>query len=437
MGLKPGYKQTEVGVIPEDWEVRPLLSVVVPRTGQVDPRSEPYTSMVLVAPNHIESRTGRLLEQSTSSAQHAISGKYLFEPGDIIYSKIRPYLRKAILASFPGLCSADMYPLTPAQDVASAFIFAVLLGHRFSSFAENVSVRSGIPKINRVELAEFVVALPCLPEQRAIAAALSDVDALLVSLDALIAKKRDLKQAALQQLLTGKQRLPGFGGEKPAYKETEVGVIPVDWETYRIGTVAKVKTGPFGSALHERDYVQDGTPIVTVEHLSDFGISHTDLPMVSEADRRRLEAYTLDLHDIVFSRVGSIDRSALVRPDETGWLFSGRLLRVRPSAKVLDSCYLSYHFQGEPFRLRVRSLAVGQTMPSLNTKILSSIEVIVPGLPEQHAIAAVLSAMDAELAALEARREKTRGLKQGMMQELLTGRVRLPVRAAIEAVATP
>jgi type I restriction enzyme, S subunit len=213
MELKPGYKQTEVGVIPEEWELRPLLNAVRVANGQVDPRTEPYKSMILVAPDHIESATGRLLDQTTASEQQAISGKYLFAEGDIVYSKIRPYLRKAIVADFSGLCSADMYPLKPAKEVSSGFMLAVLLGHRFSKYAESVSVRSGMPKINRAELADYVVALPPYSEQRAIAEALGDVDALLGALTQLIAKKRDLKQAAMQQLLTGHTRLPGFHGE--------------------------------------------------------------------------------------------------------------------------------------------------------------------------------------------------------------------------------
>ncbi len=147
--------------------------------------------------------------------------------------------------------------------------------------------------------------------------------------------------------------------------------------------------------------------------------------MVSNTDRQRLEAYSLDENDIVFSRVGSIDRNALVRSEEAGWLFSGRLLRVRPNDNKIAPSYLSYHFHSELFKLRVRSVAVGQTMLSLNTRILSGIDIVLPPLPEQTAIAAVLSDIDAELAALEARRDKTRALKQGMMQELLTGRIRL------------
>jgi type I restriction enzyme S subunit len=138
-----------------------------------------------------------------------------------------------------------------------------------------------------------------------------------------------------------------------------------------------------------------------------------------------LRAYALEVGDIVFSRVGSVDRNALIRKEEEGWLFSGRLLRVRPEKSRVFAPYLSYQFHTESFKSSVLAVAVGQTMASLNTKILRDLYVAVPSLEEQIAIAAVLSDMDAELTALEARRDKTLALKQGMMQELLTGRIRL------------
>ena len=210
------------------------------------------------------------------------------------------------------------------------------------------------------------------------------------------------------------------------YKRTEVGVIPEDWRVESISSVADVKTGPFGSALHERDYVDDGTPIITVEHLSEHGIIHHSLPLVSDADRSRLKSYGLRTGDIVFSRVGSVDRNSLVSKEEEGWLFSGRLLRVRTLDSTTYPPYLSYHFHSEPFKKRVRGVAVGQTMASLNTQILKAVCVVLPTTPEQRAIAEALSDVDGLLAALEALIAKKRAVKQAAMQQLLTGKSRLP-----------
>lgn len=116
---------------------------------------------------------------------------------------------------------------------------------------------------------------------------------------------------------------------KPGYKQTEIGTIPEDWSVTTIGLIADVKTGPFGSALHADDYVEDGTPIITVEHLGKTGLTRQNLPMVSDQDKRRLLSYTMREGDIVFSRVGSVDRNAYVTGEEDGWLFSGRILRLR------------------------------------------------------------------------------------------------------------
>jgi type I restriction enzyme S subunit len=298
-----------------------------------------------------------------------------------------------------------------SEKMQQGLMVAWIGSRAFESHVDSLKTQTAIPHISPADIRAFPVAVPNEPEeQAAIASALSDIDVLLCSLDVLIAKKRDIKQAAMQQLLTSKTRLPGFEGK---------------WKVRLLGDVADVKTGPFGSSLHERDYVLDGTPIITVEHLGERGVDHVNVPMVSDVDRKRLSAYSLEIGDIVFSRVGSIDRNALIRVAEVGWLFSGRLLRVRPRMDIIDPTFLSYQFHSERFRADVRSVAVGQTMASLNTKILNGLVVYLPTLAEQTAIAEVLSDMDAELAALEARRDKTRLLKQGMMQELLTGKTRL------------
>jgi type I restriction enzyme, S subunit len=210
------------------------------------------------------------------------------------------------------------------------------------------------------------------------------------------------------------------------YKQTEIGVIPEDWQINNIGDISDVKTGPFGSVLHESDYVMDGTPIITVEHLGEFGVEHFNLPMVSDEDKERLKLFSLKVGDIVFSRVGSIDRNALIRDSESGWLFSGRLLRVRLDGKMNQPHYLSYHFHSKPFKQRVKAVAVGQTMPSLNTQILKGIQIVLPPEEEQQTIAQALSDVDALIASLDKLIAKQRHLKTAAMQQLLTGKMRSP-----------
>lgn len=213
---------------------------------------------------------------------------------------------------------------------------------------------------------------------------------------------------------------------KPGYKQTEVGVIPEDWSVTTIGLIADVKTGPFGSALHADDYVEDGTPIITVEHLGETGLTRQNLPMVSDQDKRRLSSYTMREGDIVFSRVGSVDRNAYVTAEEDGWLFSGRILRLRAKHESVSTKYLGYYFKAESAKERIRSVAVGQTMASLNTKIMDAFKVVLPPIQEQESIAKVLWDMEEIISALEAQLIKKKAIKQGAMQELLTGKKRLP-----------
>jgi len=161
-----------------------------------------------------------------------------------------------------------------------------------------------------------------------------------------------------------------------------------------LGDIAISQTGPFGSQLHEEDYVSEGTPIVTVEHLGDTNFTHQNLPFVSEADTKRLSKYILIEGDIVFSRVGSIDRNVYVDKNHEGWMFSGRCIRVRADKNKVNPRYLSYYFKQNSFKKMMMNLAVGATMPSLNTKIMNSIELDLLPRENQDKIANILSTID-------------------------------------------
>ncbi|SNQ60069.1 restriction endonuclease subunit S [Candidatus Methanoperedens nitratireducens] len=404
--IPEGYKQTEVGVIPEEWEVKKLGDISEIIMGQ-SPAGNSYNQNA----NGIALINGptEFTEKYPIKIQWTTLPTKLCKEGDILL---------CIRGSSTGRMNISNESYCIGRGVA-AIRAKVNSDGSFLEFQVQNAVKkilvlttgSTFPNIDGKSLKNIEIAVPPLPEQQAIASALSDVDALITALEQLINKKRDIKQGAMQQLLTGKKRLPGFSGE---------------WEIKKLGEIADVKTGPFGSSLHERDYVVDGTPIITVEHLGERGVVHENLPMVSDFDKNRLNAYALQADDIVFSRVGSVDRNSLIKEKENGWLFSGRLLRIRLNTKYIFPAYLSYYFHQEPTKQRIRSVAVGQTMASLNTEILKNIEVAFPPtVKEQIAIAHILRDMDTEIEALEQKRDKYRALKQGMMQELLTGKTRL------------
>ena len=255
------------------------------------------------------------------------------------------------------------------------------------------------------DLRQVLAPLPPLHEQRAIAEALGNVDALIGTLTQLIAKKRDLKQAAMQQLLTGQTRLPGFSGE---------------WEVKRLGDVSSV----------DSDSLSAGTPsdyefnYISLEDV-DTGVLRTYSEQIfrtapSRARRR------LKYGDILVSTVRPNLRSHLLfTRHESHWIGSTGFSVVRCMNGVAFPAYVFFHLFGNGVSKQIDTLLTGSNYPAINGGDVKGLQIPMPSIEEQTAIAAVLSDMDAEIAALEARLAKTRALKQGMMQELLTGRTRL------------
>lgn len=170
----------------------------------------------------------------------------------------------------------------------------------------------------------------------------------------------------------------------------------MEWKEVRLGDVADVQTGPFGSQLHKDNYVNKGTPIVTVEHLGNKWFTSQNLPMVSDEDKLRLAKYCSQEGDVIFSRVGSVDRCSYVSKEYSGWLFSGRCLRVRPRSGINPE-YLYYFLTNEGTKQYIRNIAVGATMPSINTKLLNEVPVKIPSLPDQCRIASILSSLDRKI----------------------------------------
>ena len=200
-------------------------------------------------------------------------------------------------------------------------------------------------------------------------------------------------------------RFPEFSGE---------------WKCTTIGNIGDIKNGPFGSVLHAEDYVENGIPIVTTEHFK-TGLMPSDkfgIPQVSNEDYIRLKGYRLETNDIVFSRVGSVDINAHVGIEQNGWLFSGRVLRVRPKYDI-DSLFLHYALSTEAVKRDIRNRAVGQTMPSINTPILSSTTIQLPkDLFEQKKVAHFLRLLDERIITQNKIIEKLQSLIKGLAAQL-------------------
>jgi type I restriction enzyme S subunit len=174
------------------WEEVSILDVAPITSKLVDPKGEKYSSMILIAPDHIQSESGQIIAKVTSREQNAISGKYLVKKGDVIYSKIRPYLKKVCIAPDDCLCSADMYPFSCTEKINSKYLQTILLSKQFTDYANSCSARTGIPKINRDDIALFFCKIPPILEQEKISETLSIWDSAIEKTEKLIEKKESL-----------------------------------------------------------------------------------------------------------------------------------------------------------------------------------------------------------------------------------------------------
>ncbi len=391
MEVKPGYKQTEVGVIPAEWEVFSLSELTEPQ------RPISY-GIVQTGPNVangvrclrvLDIHEGRINKSELITTSKEISDSYrrtVLKAGDLVMP-----LRGKV--GDVGLVDEDMEGANLTRGVAliairsgwsPVFCQQVISSTSTRRRLEQAMNGSALQEIPIASLRSFKISTPKnLPEQRAIATALSDVDGLLGGLDRLIAKKRDLKQAAMQQLLTGQTRLPGFHGE---------------WEVKRLDQFAPL---------------QRGFDLPTSQ------LQRGDYPVVySNGVQNRHAKFMVKAPGVVTGRSGTIGNVHFV--DEDFWPHNTALWVT--DFKNNDPKFVFYFLTS----VGLERFGTGSGVPTLNRNDVHEFRVSVPATSaEQTAIAEVLTEMDGELAGLEQRREKTRALKQAMMQELLTGRTRL------------
>lgn len=397
MEVRPGYKQTEVGVIPADWEVKPLREVARIRSGIAKNANIATTDPVLVhylRVANVQDGFLDLSEMSTIEVSRSDLQRFAVLPGDVLMNEggdrdklgrgsiwrgeFQPCIHQNHV--FVVRCGRFVIPdyLTIWSAGSTARRYFLVAGKQTTNLAS----------INKTALGGLPVLVPNADEQRAIAAALSDVDALLGGLDRLIAKKRDLKRAAMQQLLTGQTRLPGFHGE---------------WEETTFGSVVKHHAGN-STLIKGKLPSSEATGLFPAYSASgqDVWCDHFEC----EGDA------------IVVSAVGSRCGKAFKAFGK--WCAIANTHVVWPNSAKIDARFLAYFINDEDFW---QKSGTGQPFV-LFTKTFAR-PLRLPELPEQTAIAEVLTDMDAEISALVARRDKTRALKQAMMQELLTGRTRL------------
>ena len=427
--VRAGYKQTEVGVIPEDWEVKSIGElnpfVTSGSRGWAEFYSEyghPFIRITNLSKASIYLDMSDIKHVSLP-AKSTEGKRTKLENGDILVSitadiGIIGYITETL--PVPSYINQHISLIRFAKKEANTkYIAYFLTTEKVQQIFRGSSDQGAKAGINLNNIRSIKFATPSLKEQTAIATALSDIDALITALTELIDKKRQIKTATMQQLLTGKQRLAGFG-EGKGMKQTELGEIPEDWE---IKIIKNLVTYINDGTHYTPQYKTIGVPFYSVENVTanDF----ENVKFISEQEHIKLiKRCKPEENDILMTRIGSIGDTKLI-----DWKVNASIyvsLALIKFKDIFTAKYFHQYSKSNLFKIEIekRSL-VNATPKKINTNAISNVPIILPTTKEQQAIAQVLSDMDDNLNALETRLTKTKAIKQGMMQELLTGRTRL------------
>jgi type I restriction enzyme S subunit len=393
-------------MIPADWEVK-TVGTLCNEVIDCDHATPVWTTSGFLVIRNQNIRNGKLdfSQPSYTDEAHFLKRIRRAIPsfGDLIITREAPMGLVCMIPENLTCCLGQrMVLLRPNQIITNTkyLLYAILS----EDFQYSISVAGGtgstVSNLRIPVLKNLPLPLPPLPEQRAIAAALSDVDALIGALEALIAKKRAIKQATMQQLLTGQTRLPGFA-TTTAMQQTEVGLIPADWEVKRLGEVGEITTG--------------------FKDVNEGNISGLYPFFTCSKNHTFSDNYSFDTEAILVAGNGDVGNLHY---------YNGRFEAYQRTYVITNfKQTVNYIWQNLNYSLAnfLGIGKIGSSIPYIKMENLTHYLLPFPSLAEQTAIAAVLSDMDAELAALEAQLHKTRAIKQGMMQELLTGKTRLIV----------
>jgi len=388
MEIKAGYKQTEIGVIPEDWDLRFFGEMASVRKQTYDSRKSGAHDFC-VELEHIGQGTGTLLGYSETSMRSSM--KRVFNKNDVLFGRLRAYLRKYWLANKPGVASSEIWPLVANPDVTiSEYVFQIVQTNDFIDAASE-TYGTHMPRSDWNIIKTLRVPVPRTKvEQSAIAEALSDADKLIASLEKLIAKKKYIKQGAMQVLLPGKKRLPGFTGE---------------WETTTLGDIAYIGRGRVISHREINASIFSQYPVYSSQTLNDGIMGYID-------------TYDFDGEYITWTTDGVNAGTPFYRKGKFNCTNVCGTIKLKSD----NHQFIAYLLEREMPKYVSRNLA----NPKLMNDVAKRVEIRVPKLiNEQATIAQVLSDMDTEIEELGNKLSKYKLIKQGMMQELLTGKRRL------------
>lgn len=450
-------KQTEIGLIPEDWEVKRLGdSVDILRGGSPRPIENYLTTNADginwikigdVKPNdkYIRKTEEKIIPEGKSRSREVKKGDFILSNS---MSFGRPYILAIDGCIHDGWLTIQKY----AETFDKEFLYYLLGSDEVFNQYVQMAAGSSVQNLNKDKVADLQLKIPPLPEQQRIAKALSDVDALISTTEKLIQKKKNIKQGAMQNLLTGKKRLPGFGDKQTdlfvpngthtkevkdvspeqirlsaKMKQTELGEIPEDWEVKNINKECTIKARIGWQGLKSTEYLDSGDYILITG--TDFDSGFINWKSCSYVSKWRFDQdknIQIKRGDVLITKDGTIGKVAFLNEIPMQGTLNSGVFVIRPkNPDKMDSVFLSLIFKSFWFDSFLEQITSGSTIVHLYQKDFVKFNFPLPSKEEQTAIANVLSSMDKEIETLNTKLEKYRNLKTAMMQQLLTGKIRL------------
>ncbi|MBE2914293.1 restriction endonuclease subunit S [Anoxybacillus flavithermus] len=405
------------------WQLKKLEDICEVRKGKFDPKKEPNT--IYIGLEHIEQQTGRLL--GTGDSGETTSIKSIFKTGDVLFGKLRPYLRKYWFATFDGVCATEILPLTPKKGIDSKFLFYIIQQDKFVDYLDQKSYGTKMPRTSWKEMAEYNINLPPLSEQRKIAAILSSVDEAIEKTEAIIEQTEKVKKGLMQQLLT-----KGIGHTK--FKKTEIGEIPEGWEVVELQDLANPHDryaftgGPFGSDLTAKEYTDEGVQIIQLQNIKEGYFSNDYQIFTSEAKADELLSCNIYPGDIIIAKMAEpVARACIVPNHAQRFVMASDGVRLSVDKERFVTDYVVYAINAPYFREQAINNSTGTTRLRIGLSALRKLKILIPPYEEQQKIADIMTKISQKIEAEKTKIEKLTVIKKGLMQVLLTGKVRVKV----------
>lgn len=413
---RPGYKMTEIGEIPEEWSLLPLTMLATYINGMAfKPRDWKKRGIPIVRIENLNNPYAPF-----NYFDGPVDNRFLLDNGDILLSwsaSLGVYLwnrGKAVL-------NQHIFKVVPNKIIKKYYLFWAL--HNSVENLSKVTHGSTMKHFQKGELERTKIALPPFPEQQKIAEILSTTDDAIQRVNDQIIKTKRLKKGLMQTLFT-----KGIGHTK--FKMTDIGEIPEKWKVGNLTSVTENKNdiiaGPFGSNMKVSDYTEVGVPIIRLQNIAPNSFIYKDIKYIRAEKAEELAYHSFMSGDIVLAKLGNpIGVSCLVPSELSYGIVVADVVRIRVSAKKANKQFVVQSLNSPICLRQLKSAKIGSTRPRVNLPNVRNLRLIIPSLPEQQKIGEILSDIDSYIGSLEKYKGKLDSIKKGLMQDLLTGKVRV------------